>query len=148
LAWAKKNKVTPPDYAILSDESSEKANPVDAMNQRSESIYGEEQVDCGSYEKEFAKKSCCKATSSANKSCCSDQKEKLKRERGFVICLLAQKCQGKDFAFAQLPWVVPSQYSDGVLLDGFNVVHFPVCIEVLLSIDQQPDTPPPKLLSV
>jgi hypothetical protein len=59
--------------------------------------------------------------------------------------MLALKCQGKNFAFAQLPWLVPSLWVE----HPFKTIASEQIVapkeKALLSIFIQPDTPPPKL---
>jgi hypothetical protein len=118
LAWAKKNNVSPPDYAVLSDTASSKTT----------------------------KKSCihCSASEKKTVTKASNAQAANKKKLRTAVSMLALKCQGKNFAFTHLPWLVPSLWVEHPFTTVASEQVVAPSEKVLVSIFIQPDTPPPK----
>ena len=161
LAWAKKNQVTPPEYAVLEDAPRKKAVQTTCPEETGGATKGENSC-CSKVSKESPKKSCCVERSNhetkVSSKCCetkttaqkiashkptNSKKALSKRERCVVVSMLALKCQGADSVFTQLPWMIPSVRIEPICVDHLDSHHWPFA-RLLLSVECEPDTPPPK----
>jgi hypothetical protein len=176
LAWAKKNHVTPPAYAVLTDESLPNPNSQVELR-RKVKLLGTGVKTCGSSQKSTVAGDCCDQSPKIARSCSSVETEasakvqnavasdsfsqrsrsttsvnpgavKTKSNRKVVLAMLALKCRGEHFVFAHIPWGVPTSRADGMLMNVREEKHVPLVIGVPASILPQPDTPPPKTLSI
>ena len=161
LAWAKKNQVTPPEYAVLEDAPSKKTVQTVCPEEKGAVIKGESSC-CSNTSKESPRKSCCEGLRNSEakegRKCCETRstaqksathktttpKQVLgKKERSVVVSMLALKCQGADSVFTQLPWMIPSIRLEPIFVDQLDTHHWPFA-ESFLSVECEPDTPPPK----
>lgn len=173
LAWAKKNKVSPPKYAVLSEAGAPDATPIHLTGE--DSCESDQSSQCGGGRNASREKKCCSSsqkretneiaaasvcckisgtcTSCSTKAHLSPKSISMKftssgKKYRFMLSMLALKCQGKCSAFTQLPWLIPSVRCESPFVDiAIEQMILPVA-RILVSIHQQPDKPPPKLLSV
>jgi hypothetical protein len=161
LAWAKKNQVTPPEYAVLEDTPPKKTVQAVCLEEKGDATKVGNSC-CSKVSKESTGESCCAGrhnlkTKEVSKCCetkTTAQKSTAhktmtpeqalgKRERSVVVSMLALKCQGADSVFTQLPWMIPSVGPEPVSVDHLDTDHWPFA-NSLRSVDCEPDTPPPK----
>lgn len=177
LSWAKRKNVTPPEYAVLSEPSdrnelitkSEASIKVVGLRKKVAVLNAGVNI-CGATKKTSSDSLCAqgvksgevnldshhspgkiagtrKPNAAAEPSDQSQRFSKAGRTRGYTVIMLALKCQGKSFAFTQLPWVIPSLRPEVFRAENAIEDFSPCLVMELASIYQQPDTPPPKLLS-
>jgi hypothetical protein len=161
LAWAKKNQVTPPEYAVLEDAPPKKTVQAVCSVEKNTATKGGN-LCCSKDSKESPRKSCCEERHysgiKVDRKCCeaktAAQKTAadkptppkhalVKKERSVVVSMLALKCQGADSVFTQLPWMIPSIRLEPILVDHLDSHHWPFA-ELLVSVACKPDTPPPR----
>lgn len=138
-AWAKKNGVTPPSYAILEEPTKVNHQSIAALRKKiSSNVPGD---------------SCCGASNKKDKeasllaSCTSKTKAPVvhrKTNKNLVLTMLALKCQGKDSVFTHLPWMALSIAQPAVALEDVRVVFDRPRASVLTSVSLDLDPPPPK----
>jgi hypothetical protein len=138
-AWAKKNGVTPPSYAILEEPTKvSRQSDADLRKKISSSIKGD---------------SCCGASNKKDNgasllaSCTSQWKVPIvhcKTKKTLVLTMLALKCQGKDSVFTHLPWMALPMARPTVALEVAPVIFDCLPMRVLISVSLDLDTPPPK----
>lgn len=138
-AWAKKNRVTPPTYAILEEPAQENPPLKVVLRKRiSSNLTGDS--CCG------ASDNSCKdadfVLSNASKAKPPAVLRKIKRSH--VLTMLALNCQGKDSVFTHLPWMALSMPQLTVALEHVPVMFDRLPVRVLISVPLDLDTPPPK----
>jgi hypothetical protein len=162
MAWAKKNQVTPPAYAVLEDVPSKEMD-LGVPVQEKVLALKREKYCCKNGNDKDSPKNCCQERRSLEstagcKSCKSnaatqkvaktphspsETKSSAKKTKSFVVSMLALKCQGADSGFTQLPWMLPSVRQQTVFIAHYEATLWPFS-KTLMSIDREPDTPPPK----
>ena len=177
LSWAKRKNVTPPEYAVLSEPSdrsepitkSEASTKVLGLRKKvavlnagvnicgaakrtsSESLCSEEvksgEVNRNSHGSPITIAGMSNQNATAKPSEKSQRFSQNARKQSYTISMLALKCQGKSSVFTQLPWVIPSLRPEVVRAENAIEDFLPCLVMALVSIYQQPDTPPPELLS-
>lgn len=156
LAWAKKNNVEPPAYAVLSQPTPKALTTLvkRVVQKRPGETY------CGTSCEAGCKNGCDKNSSLVSQNCstCASKSREAKakptnfarsgKKRGYVLSMMAQRCQGKSSVFTLLPWTIPALRPQVMIHEITPTLHVATPTKTLVSIYQQPDTPPPKLLSV
>ena len=162
MAWAKKNQVTPPTYAVLEDIPPKEIDRIVPVPEKVLAMKREKSC-CKNVSDKASPKNCCDERRSTElregcKSCKSstatqkiaknpqstpEEKTSIKKTRSFVASMLALKCQGADSVFTQLPWMLPSVRQQAIYVAHFEATLWPFA-RTLMSIDSEPDTPPPK----
>ena len=156
LEWAKRNKVTPPSYAVLSEAPTHAASTLRewirgvAARAKSESHCCDHSKlqKVASMKKTISTKSiskCSKCAESKSNRVVASQKSP---GNSYTLTMLALKCQGKSSAFMQLPWFFPALRVETCSETVGSEPYLSLPSRVLISIYEQPDTPPPKMLSV
>lgn len=139
LAWAKKNQVTPPSYAVLEEPA--KAAPASEADLRKK-ISSNGTCD-----------SCCGARSKSGNgtdlvvSNASQAKPPFvhrKTNKSLVLTMLAFKCQGKDSVFTYLPWMTLPMALPIVAMEDVTESFDCPRMRILISVPLDLDTPPPK----
>jgi hypothetical protein len=139
VAWAKRNNIQPPAYAVLSDPDETESDRFDRLR------------------KNVAKKSAAEDYCGTSKCGHCDNQKKPKensertatgKKKTFVLSMLALRCQGKSSAMTSLPWLVPTIRPD-VEIRHTAPEPYGICVSSFwFSFNLEPETPPPKAFLV
>ncbi len=126
LAWAKKNGVTPPAYAVVEDDSVDSASI------------------CCSSKTPTACSACARKSSSGLSKAEKPRRPVAAAKRKWILSLSALGCQGKSTNFTLLPWTI-------LVSNHELTVALVKCGPILVAINSEPltvyldlDTPPPR----
>lgn len=168
LAWARKNGVAPPQYAIAALSKTARAvKPAVLPGEEASptpSRAGEKpRHDCCA---KHAHQETCLAAPTRTQKCCSADSEQVAKckarlqprakgdialthggqpsKRKIVLSVLALKCQGGSSDFTLLPWMIPATVECMQLLLAASEPALRAAEPKPLSVDLNLDTPPPK----
>jgi hypothetical protein len=169
FAWAERNGVTPPSYAVRPSRN-DTAMDSSSSHSRNGKFAKEINFVCSTPQKACCTKHSCKAVSGSKcndscqsqdrvtvikKSCAScrqvsqpdsvgSRKLNSATKRKIVLTMFALKCQGKSSAFTLLPWTILTNIQNVVLYEHEHGPAHPVVAMAPASVYSRPDTPPPK----